>query len=93
MEAHRLADYVAYVRATGVGEYLRTPGNQGAWILTRPLHDGRAELVAFSLWRAMDDVRRFAGRDENAMVLFAEDREFLVAEPGLTHYEVHPASS
>ena len=82
-------EYVAYIWATGAGEYLRTPGNLHAWVLSRDAGDGTAEVVAFSLWDSIADVRRFAGDDENEMVLYPEDREFLLDEPTLRHYEVH----
>ena len=89
VRAERGEEYVAYMWATGVGEYVRTDGNRHAWVLSRDLGDGRAEVVAFSLWDSMDDVRRFAGDDENEMVLYPEDRDFLLDEPTLRHYEVH----
>lgn len=88
----RLADYVAYVDATGVGAYRQTPGNQAAHILTRDLGDGTAELLAFSLWDDVEAIRRFAGDDIDAMVLYAEDHDYLLTPPTLVHYRVTPTS-
>ena len=92
VRAEQAEAYAAYIWDTGGGEYLRTPGNLHAWVLTREVGDGSAEVVAFSLWESMADVRRFAGDDENAMVLYPEDREYLIDEPTLRHYEVRGPS-
>jgi heme-degrading monooxygenase HmoA len=86
--ADRLADYVAYVDATGVGAYRETEGNRAAHILTRLLDDGTAEIMAFSLWDDEEAIRRFAGDDISAMVLYPEDREYLLRTPTLRHYSV-----
>jgi len=39
---------VAEATETGINEYRATPGNRGAWILTRELGDGRTEMVTLS---------------------------------------------
>ena len=84
----RLVEYAAYVDSTGVGAYRQTPGNQAAYILTRHLNDGTAELLAFSLWNDVDAIRRFAGDDINAMVLYPADHDYLLTTPTLDHYRV-----
>jgi hypothetical protein len=81
----RVADYVAYVRETGVEEYVRTPGCRQALVLTRALGGGRSEVVALSLWDDEASLRAFTGPDVEAMVLYPEDQAFLLAEPTLTH--------
>jgi len=85
----RLDAYIAYVDATGVGAYRQIAGNRAAHILTRDLGGNRGELVAFSLWDDVEAIRRFAGDDITAMVLYAEDHDYLLEPPTLTHYEVH----
>ena len=87
--ADRLASYVTYVDGTGVGAYRRIEGNRAAYILTRELDDGSAELLAFSLWDDIDAIRRFAGDDIDAMVLYPEDHDYLLAPPTLVHYQVN----
>jgi ketosteroid isomerase-like protein len=82
------AEYARYVRDTGVAEYARTPGNRGAEILTRDRGDGTAEILAVSMWDGWDDIRRFAGDDVDAMVLYPEDERYLVGESQLSHYDV-----
>ncbi len=32
-------EYAAYVQETGIEGYQQTPGNQGAWLLRRPVGD------------------------------------------------------
>ena len=88
VRTEQLEGYVDYVRATGVDEYLRTPGNRTGYILTRDLGDGLSELVALSVWDSYDDFDRFAGNDVDQMVLYPEDSDYLVATPTLTHYRV-----
>ena len=81
--------YVAYVEATGVGEYRNTPGCVLATVLTRELDDeGRTEVTAFSIWEDEASVRAFAGDDVNAMVLYPEDERYLLGAPQLRHYQV-----
>ena len=81
-------EYVAYVRATGIDEYLSTTGNKGAWILRRP-QASLTEIVTFSLWEDMDAVRAFAGDDPTRAVYYPEDDRFLVEREAIVeHYEV-----
>ena len=87
--AHRDRDaYVAYVEATGVGEYRRTPGCSLPTILTRDLDESRTEITAFSLWESPTAIQAFAGDDITAMVLYPEDAKYLIGEPELRHYDV-----
>jgi hypothetical protein len=44
------AEYIEYVRQTGIEHYRSTPGNLGAWILHRPLDD-RTEDERFLIER------------------------------------------
>ena len=89
VRAEDRAAYVEYIERTGMAEYRRTPGNQGAWMLARDLGDGRAEIVTFSLWTSLDAVRGFAGDDIEQAVFYPEDDRFLVdRETTVTHFEV-----
>jgi heme-degrading monooxygenase HmoA len=82
--------YVAYVEETGMAHYRRTPGNQGAHLLTRDLGDGRTEVVTLSFWDSLDVVRGFAGDDISRAVFYPEDDRYLVdRETSVTHFEVH----
>ena len=80
--------YVAYVEATGVGEYRRSRGCTLATILTRDLDESRTEVTAFSLWERLADIRAFTGDDISAMVMYPEDVRYLIGESELRHYEV-----
>jgi heme-degrading monooxygenase HmoA len=82
------AEYIEYVRITGIAQYRATPGNLGAWILHRPIGD-REEIITFSLWESMDAVRSFAGEDPSQAVYYPEDDRFLIERgPTVEHYEV-----
>jgi len=81
--------YVAYVEETGMAHYRRTPGNQGAHMLTRDLGDGRTEMITLSFWDSLDVVRGFAGDDISRAVFYPEDDRYLVdRETTVTHFEV-----
>jgi heme-degrading monooxygenase HmoA len=88
VRADDAAEYVEYVRLTGIEHYRSTPGNLGAWTLHRGVGDA-TEIVTFSLWESMDAVRGFAGDDPSRAVYYPEDDRFLI-ERGETvdHYEV-----
>jgi heme-degrading monooxygenase HmoA len=82
------AEYVEYVRQTGIEHYRSTPGNAGAWTLHRP-NGELTEIVTFSLWESMDAVRAFAGDDPSRAVYYPEDDRFLVERgPTVDHFEV-----
>lgn len=82
------AEYIEYVRRTGIEHYRSTPGNLGAWILHRPIDD-RTEIATFSLWENMDSIREFAGDDPSRAVYYPEDDRFLIVRGELVeHYEV-----
>jgi heme-degrading monooxygenase HmoA len=83
-----LDDYVAYVRETGVAQYVRTPGNAGAWILSRSSGE-LTEILTLSLWDDMEAIRKFAGDDAEKAVYYPEDDRFLVERnPKVDHFEV-----
>ena len=48
--------YAAYIDETGMQHYAATPGNRGAWMLTREIGD-LTEFITFSLWDSYDAVR------------------------------------
>ena len=81
-------EYADYIAETGLDEYRRMPGNQGAWLLRRDVGD-RTEFVTFSLWELLDAVKGFAGDDYEAAVYYPEDERFLVErDDSCAHYEV-----
>ena len=83
------AAYVEYIERTGMAEYRSTPGNQGAWMLTRDLGNGRTEVLTLSLWESRESIRGFAGDDIERAVFYPEDDRYLVdRETTVTHYEV-----
>jgi heme-degrading monooxygenase HmoA len=86
--AERSAEYLEYLKRTGVAQCRNTPGNRGVTILRRTSEDG-AEFVFTSRWDSWEAVRLFAGPDIEKAVYYPEDREFLLAlEPHVRHFEV-----
>jgi heme-degrading monooxygenase HmoA len=81
-------DYARYILQTGIDGYKKTPGNRGAWLLSRVDGD-RAEILTFSLWESREAIRGFAGQDVDKAVYYPQDERYLI-ERDLTvrHYEV-----
>ncbi len=86
--ADRADDYLAYLRETGLSDYVATPGNHGVNVLRR-LQGDHAEFVLISYWDSLEAVRAFAGPDIDTAVYYPEDDAFLLRrEPGVDHFDV-----
>ena len=82
------ADYLDYLRKTGLAEYARVPGHRRTLTLRR-IDAERAEFLIVTLWDSMGAVRQFAGDDPERAVFYPEDDRYLVArDERVTHYEV-----
>jgi heme-degrading monooxygenase HmoA len=85
----KAAQYLEYLRRTGVEECLATNGNRGVLVLQQATAEGTAEFLFVSLWESMDSIRGFAGDEIEKAVYYPEDHEFLLAmEPRVLHYDV-----
>lgn len=85
--AAKLEEYARYVEETGIREYLSTPGNRGALILTRVEGDV-GHIVTLSLWDSMKSIESFAGIQVERARYFAKDAEYLLEfEPTVRHYD------
>lgn len=78
VRADELRAYVQYIESTGLRAYRQTAGNQGAWMLSRPLDDERAEVITVSLWDSMASVEGFAGERIEEAVFYDADDDFLL---------------
>ena len=80
--------YAAYIDETGMQHYASTPGNRGAWMLTREIGE-LTEFITFSLWDSYDAVRAFAGDDYTVARFYPEDDQYLVERDlSCNHWEV-----
>lgn len=80
--------YAEYMRGTGLSDYLGANGNQGAYILQRPVEEG-VEFVMLSLWTSMEAIRGFAGENVEEAVFYPEDDRFLIEKDlRVRHYDV-----
>lgn len=75
------ADYVDYVRRTGLDGYARTEGNLGFQLLLRDLGDGRSEVTTLSWWASLDAIEAFAGHDRERARYYPDDDRFLLTRP------------
>ena len=81
--------YATYIRTTGIAEYESTPGNQGAYLSSRPDGD-RTEFLTVSFWDTYDAIAAFAGSDIEQAVFYPEDDRYLVdRETTVQHFTVH----
>jgi hypothetical protein len=65
--------------------YASTPGNRGAWMLTREIGE-LTEFITFSLWDSYDAVRAFAGDDYEVARFYPEDDRYLVERDERCHH-------
>jgi len=87
VRAEDVEEYVGYIRDTGGGEYKRTPGNRGAWTMTR-IAEGRAEIIALSFWDSRAAIEAFTGPDIEHQVLYPEDERYLLEPSSTSHYDL-----
>jgi heme-degrading monooxygenase HmoA len=80
--------YHAYLEATGLPDYRRTPGNRGVYVLRR-VEGEVAHFLLLTLWESWDAIRAFAGDEPERARYYPEDEGFLLElEPTVTHYDV-----
>jgi heme-degrading monooxygenase HmoA len=93
VRTEQAAEYVAYITATGLRDYGRTPGNLGSQMWTRDLGDGRTEVVTVSWWASRADIEGFAGADIDVAVFYPDDDDYLVdRETWVSHFDVVQSS-
>lgn len=82
-------DYATYIIETGIAAYKATPGNRGAYLVSRP--DGElVEFLTVSMWDDLESIAGFAGNDIDQAVFYPEDEKFLVErETHVNHFTVH----
>jgi len=81
-------EYLEYLKATGLGEYVKVEGNRGVRVLRR-IEGDRAEFLLISFWESIAAIRSFAGHDVEKAVYYPEDKAFLLElEPKVVHYDV-----
>jgi heme-degrading monooxygenase HmoA len=81
--------YAEYILTTGIAEYEATPGNQGAYLISRPDGD-RTEFLTISFWDTYDAIVAFAGENIDRAVFYPEDDRYLIdRETTVKHFNVH----
>ena len=81
--------YAEYIVGTGIAAYKATPGNQGAYLISRPDGD-RSEFLTVSFWADHDSIVAFAGDDIEQAVFYPEDDRYLIdRETTVRHFTVH----
>lgn len=79
--------YLTLMREVALPDYKSTPGNLGAWCLTRR-EDEVTHFEMLTFWTDLDAIKRFAGEDFEDAKYYDFDAEFLIEqEPRVRHYE------
>ena len=85
------AEYLEYVRTTGIADYRNTPGNLGAVVAVRDLDADRSEIVTLSWWTSLEAIRAFAGDPVDQARYYPADAKYLLTMPEtVIHYESDP---
>jgi hypothetical protein len=84
----RAEEYLGLMRDVALPDYGGTPGNRGAWCLSRVEGEvTHVEMLTF--WDDHDAIRQFAGEDVSAARYYDFDDRFLLQkEPCAVHFEV-----
>lgn len=81
--------YADYILGTGIVQYEATPGNEGAYLVSRS-HGDRTEFLTISFWDSRESIVAFAGEDIDQAVFYPEDDRYLVErETFVEHFAVH----
>ena len=90
----KMPEYTGYVTKrrglhVALHGYLATPGNRGAWCLTRTERNlTRFEMLTF--WQDIEAIKGFAGDDHSKAKYYDFDSNFLLEkEPYVQHFDVH----
>lgn len=82
-----LDEYREYVVRACLPDYLATPGNRGAHILTRAL-ETHGEIITLSFWEDEQSIAAFAGDDIMLARYYPEDKRYLLDFPEcVEHFE------
>lgn len=86
--AHKAGAYEAYLRETGLTDYLATPGNRGL-LVQRWTEGDVTHFLLTTLWDSVAAIVRFAGDDYQRARYYPRDDDFLLErEPFVTHADV-----
>jgi hypothetical protein len=81
-------EYLRLMREVALPDYRGTPGNRGAWCLSR-VEGAATHVEMLTFWDDFDAIRRFAGEDaEVAKYYDFDDRFLLEKESCVLHFEV-----
>jgi len=75
------ADYVRYIKETGLQDYRATLGNLGCQILIRDRKDDSLDVTTLSWWTSRQAIEAFAGASIDTARYYPEDDRFLLQKP------------
>jgi hypothetical protein len=81
--ATKASDHSAYIQQELLERYLKAPGNQGAFVLSR-MRDGGMEFMVLSLWESVTFLEALTGPDVEGAIA----TELIHPPPMIKNYEV-----
>ena len=85
--AEKAQAYLALMRGVAIPDYRATPGNLGAWCLSRA-EGGIVHVEMFSLWESREAIARFAGEEIGRARYYDFDPDYLLElEPHVMHFD------
>jgi heme-degrading monooxygenase HmoA len=86
--ADKVDAYVEHFRQSVLPELHRIDGFRGACLLRRSREDG-VELTVQTIWRSMEAIRKFAGKNAGRAVVATEATAFFLEfDSFVTHHEI-----
>lgn len=83
-----LEEYRRYVASECLPDYRATPGNLGAYVLTKESAD-HGDVITLSFWDSLESIARFAGKPIERARYYPEDPRFLLDFPEcVEHFDV-----
>jgi hypothetical protein len=87
--AAKMQEYLSLMRSVALPDYLATPGNRGAWCLTRT-EGNLTHFEMLTFWQDIEAIKRFAGDDHSKAKYYDFDSNYLLEkEPYVRHFDVY----
>ena len=81
-------EYLQNQREHGIGDYIKTEGNKGVYILTRDEGD-KTHYQLMTLWDSIESIKKFAGDDYEKARYYPDDKDYLLElEEKVKHFNV-----
>lgn len=85
-------EYLAFLQARAIPDYLATPGNKAVYLLRRSEGDV-THFITLTHWESLHAIEAFAGADVSRARYYPEDKDYLLEfEPTVQHFELYTSA-